>query len=300
MSLTILGNEIVVYTGSVFLAIGIFGNIGNIYIFSRLSTYRRTPSIFHYLIASMCNLHVMLFQLIPLVITSNYNFDLSRTSIVWCKMRTYFTTSITPISFTCVCLATIDQFFATSQNDRIRRFSHIKIAYRCVVITTLFWLIHGISGAVFYSNISGRCSSTDAIFNTYATIYVSVIVCLLPITVQSIFGWLVYRNLRQTIILAREQADRQATRMILMGVLLVLISISPYGANSIYLLTTANIQKDVNQLTKDYFAIIIVNLITYMYFIGSFYIFAFASPRFRQSIRRQIFWWFRSNNIRPT
>lgn len=270
MSLTILGNEIIVYTGSVFLAVGIFGNIGNIYIFSRLSTYRRTSCIFYYLIASMCNLHVMLFQLIPSVATSSYNFDVSRTSNIWCKIRTYFTTSITPISFTCVCLATIDQFFATSRNDHIRRFSNIKMAYRCAGITTLFWLIHGIFGAVFYSNASGWCTPTNAIVNKYSTIYVTAVVCLIPGIVQGIFGWLVYRNLCQTIILAREHADRQATRMVLMEVLLVLISISPYGANSIYRLATTNVQKDADQLTKEYFVITMVTLMTYVYFIVRF------------------------------
>ncbi len=61
------------------------------------------------------------------------------------------------------------------------------------------------------------------------------------------FGYLAYHNIRTTIALAEQQADRQLMRMIIIQAILI----SPYslfGNNYAYDLITAGVKKDANRL----------------------------------------------------
>jgi hypothetical protein len=122
-------------------------------------------------------------------------------------------------------------------------------------------------GILFYNITSIRCSSTNAVYADYAVIYVIVILWIIPVLVMIIFGCLAYRNIRQTIVLVEQQADRQLTRMTLIQVILVIISIAPYGINSAYRLITSSITKDIDRQIKENFSTTMVTLISYLYYI---------------------------------
>ncbi len=80
----------------------------------------------YYLIASICNIGFLTINLMSRILSVGYGIDLTRTSITWCKMKSFIGVSISLISLSFSCLATIDQFFATSQSAYLRRFSNIK------------------------------------------------------------------------------------------------------------------------------------------------------------------------------
>lgn len=85
-----------------------------------------------------------------------------------------------------------------------------------------------------------------------------------------IFGCLTYQNIRQTIALLEQQADRQLVKMILMQIVFVTISVIPYDVNSLYNLITAGITKDAVRQQKELFATTIVSLLAYTYFAVQF------------------------------
>jgi hypothetical protein len=82
---------------------------------------------------------------------------------------------------------------------------------------------------------------------------------------MSLFGWLTYRNISRTIILVRLRADHQLVRMILTEVILVIISITPYGIDITYRTITSGIPKDIDRQTKESFATTVLTLVTYLY-----------------------------------
>jgi hypothetical protein len=270
MSLTDLGNQLTIYFGSIFLVTGLIGNGINTFIFSTVETYRRKPCTFYFLIGSIDNIFYFLVNLITRITGSLNNVDLTRTSILWCKARAFFDGSLSPISFSCLCMAIIDEFFVTSQNVNIRRCSNIKWAHRIVLIIIIVWFIHGSVAAVFYNISSLRCMSFNAAFDTYTTVYITVIVCALPVSVMSLFGWLTYRNIRLTLALARVNGDHQLVRIVLIEVILVIISITPYGIDIAYRYITSGIPKSIDRQTKEAFATTVLGLITYLYSIVCF------------------------------
>lgn len=267
MSLTYIGDQITVYIGSLFLFIGVIGNGINIFIFSTTPTYRKNPSVFYFLVGSITNIIFILINLITRIVTAVDGFDLTRTSLVWCKARAFFAGSLAPISMTCSCLATIDQYLATSKNAHARAYSNIRWAHRIIIIVIIVWCIHGMFGPVFYNITSVRCASTNSVYANYATVYVVVIVCVIPVLLLAVFGCLTYGNLRQTIVLAGEYADRQLARTVLIQIVMIIISMTPYGVNSMYRLTTSGINKNLDRQVMENFITGIVTLIAYLYYI---------------------------------
>jgi hypothetical protein len=255
------------YVGYFLLITGILGNIMNIYILSAVSSYRSTPCTFYFLIASIYDIIIILIGLISRILETGHGLDLSSSSVIWCKIRQYIITSISIIPFYCQCLATIDQFFLTSKNVRVRRWSTIKKAYWSSIVLSSICLIHGIPFFVYY-NISSKtktCLSTNDALNLYLPIFVLGIFLVIPTTLTIIFGLLTYRNMTQSVGLTNHHADRQLTIMICMQVILIILTTIPYAIFNIYSFTTMTSVKDRDRLDREALIFTIVSLNTYIY-----------------------------------
>ncbi|CAF1079850.1 unnamed protein product [Adineta steineri] len=283
MSLSYIGTQLTIYVGSTILIAGILGNGINIFIFSSVRTYRNTPSTFYFLVGSIHNLLYLAINLTFRIVSVGSGFDLTRTSLAWCRARSFFLSTCSAISFTCSCLATIDQFLATSQSAHLRRYSKIELAYRIVLVTMVVWYLQGIPWILYQniSPISTTCARTNAIYAIYVSVYLLLVLCVIPVVVMIGFGFLTYRNIRLTIALAELRADRQLAKMTLIQVVLVIISIIPYGINNAYGLITTGMTKDANRILIESFVSTIVSLISYLYYMGGFYMFLISSSRFR-------------------
>lgn len=97
MSLTYIVDEITIYFGSSLLVAGVFGNLMTIIMFSSVRKYRTIPSTFYYIAGSIVNIVYILVYLTTRIATSANGIDLTRTSIVWCKARSFAAGSLGPI-----------------------------------------------------------------------------------------------------------------------------------------------------------------------------------------------------------
>jgi hypothetical protein len=149
MSLWYIGQQIIIYGGSFLIVTGVIGNGINILVFSSVRTYRTVPCTFYFLITSICNMVCIILNLTSFILNVGFSIDLTRMSTSWCKMQAFFVNVISLTSLTCSCLATIDQFFVTSQNANFRRLSNIKWAHRIVFIVVIVWLLYATPILVF-------------------------------------------------------------------------------------------------------------------------------------------------------
>ena len=268
MSLSYISQQIIIYGGLFLMIGGIVGNGINIAVFSSVRIYRRTPGTFYFLIASIFNLAYVTINLIPRIIISGFDIDLTRTSTIWCKIRFFCLTTFTLIIVTCSCLATIDQFFLTSRNVNLRRYSSMKWAHHIVFIVIIVWCLHGILPLWFQyiSPITNICVYTDPIYAIYSSIYLLGLVCIIPVSIMTIFGYLIYRHIHSIRLLAEQQVDRHLVKMTLIQVILLAVTIVPYGINSTYGLITSKMIKDDNRLLIESFISTIVILIVYIYY----------------------------------
>jgi hypothetical protein len=277
MSLLYISQQITIYGGWFLVVAGTIGNAINILIFSSVHAYRTNPCTFYFLSLSIDNFIYVIIYLTSHIYITGYGIDSTRTSVVWCKARSYFLSVFTFISFTFSCLASIDQFLVTSPNANLRRLSSIKWAHRIIFIVMIVWIIHGIPILVFVNLIptTNTCLNTNAGYAIYVSIYVLSLTCFIPVTIMIVFGYLTYRNIHSRRILADQQADLQVVKMTLIQVVLVVIAIVPYGINNAYSLITSEVIKDSDRLKIESFVLTTTSLLTYINYVVCVFIIFF-------------------------
>jgi len=228
-SLTAFIQQISIYYGIPVLAAGVLGGLLNTIVFLSLQTFRQNSCAFYLIVMSIVNIGQLFTGLLSRIMISGYNIDWTQMSPFYCKFRYFLLQTCTLISLTCMCLATIDQYFATSSNPRWRQWCSLKVAYRLTISLAIFWILHGILYLVFYaqiySPITGQitCGITNAAFGRY-NIYVSFLIFtgFLPIFLTILFALMAFRNIRHlshhTVPLVRRELEKQLTVMVLVHV----------------------------------------------------------------------------------
>jgi len=73
-------------------------------------------------------------------------------SLFYCKCRPFNVQLCILSSFTCMCLATIDQFLATCSNRRWHRWNNLKVARHILIGASIVWILHGIHFIIYYNH----------------------------------------------------------------------------------------------------------------------------------------------------
>jgi len=98
------------------------------------------------------------------------------------------------ISMTCLCLATIDQYLATSSSVYFQRLCNIKLARRLIIIAVLIWLLHGIAYLLYFDHIQlsttnkTTCTGITSTLNYYRNnVFTICIIGYFPSVIAAIF-----------------------------------------------------------------------------------------------------------------
>ncbi|CAF1415366.1 unnamed protein product [Adineta ricciae] len=299
MALLYDAQQFTIYAGFFFLIAGTIGNATNIFVFSEVLAYRRTSCTFYFLIESITNLLYVLFNISARILSVAYGIDLTSISRTGCKLRHYFLVTPTIVSMSCSCLAAIDQFLVTSKSNYLRNLISVRRAHRTVLVVVVLSCLHGIPILIYYDIRSNICAIVDPIYYGYTIFYLLGLVCAIPCSILSIFGWLTYCNIKKTKALTRSRTDHQLVRMTLYQIILVVVSLIPYGVYMVYNMITSATAKDFNRQLKEYFSSTVISMVTYFYFAGSCYVFLMSSSRFRRNVRDRIFCSRQTNRINP-
>jgi hypothetical protein len=237
-TLTLAISKTYIYMGTLITIAGVLGGILNIIIFLSLRIYRQSSSAFYLTVVSFVNIGQLLTGLLSRVLINAVGVDWTQTSLAYCKFRNYLFQACGIISPVCLCLAIIDQFFATSSRPQWQRWSNTKMAHYLSVCAIIFWLIYGIP-YLFYYNVfispstgDPSCIITNTVFQTYFNdFHVPVLMCAIPLCVTITFGFLAHHNVRQlshrAIPLVRRRHEVQLTVMVLVQVVFNLVATTP-------------------------------------------------------------------------
>jgi hypothetical protein len=270
-SLSSAASGLMVYGGIFLLIAGLIGNGLNIIIFLSLKTFRQTSSVVYLTVASFVNIGQLLTGLISRIIFNAILIDWTLTSPFYCKFRIYLVHICAFTSLTCVNLATIDQFLATSARPRWQQWSNIKIAYYLSGITLVFWIIYLCPHLIYFELVEGDnpvCTPIDPIYSSYFDNFVVPILWfVLPFLISIIFGLLTYRNIKQiayrTVPLYRRRVDEQLTVMILVQIIINIIVTCPYIT---YMTVTSHVSFSDDPLTTAQI-LLIKNLTLCLYYL---------------------------------
>jgi hypothetical protein len=238
LTLTFLAKQIVIYFGIPCFLAGIIGGLFNIIVFFSLHTFRQNSCAFYLTIMSIFNMIQMITGLLPRIMTTGFNIDWAKNSIVYCKLKVFNLQLTALMSTTCLCLATIDQYLATCTRPRWQRWCHIKIAHRLIGIFMIVWIFEQIPTLIYYNHdisslsMNVTCKITNHYFEKFNFYFNRAFLWYsLPIFINALFGILAYCNIQQfvyrTIPLVRRELDKQLTIMVFVQVILNFIVIIP-------------------------------------------------------------------------
>ena len=265
-----------IYMGTIITIGGIIGGLLNVIIFLSLHIYRQSSSAFYLTIVSIVNIGQLLTGLLSRVLINAVGVDWTETSLPYCKIRNYLFQACGIISPICLCLATIDQFLATSTHPQWQRWSNTKTAHYLTVGSIIFWLIYGIPYFIYYNLVQSsspgtfNCAITNQIFQTYYNeFHVPVLMCTIPICITIIFGLLAYYNVKQlayrTVPLIRRRHEVQLTVMVLVQVVFNVFATTPCFIVLTFESNTS-ITNDPVIAIKVRFAIAITTCFYYLYY----------------------------------
>ncbi|CAF1362437.1 unnamed protein product [Adineta steineri] len=292
-SFVVIGKQVTKYVGIPIFVSGVVGGLLNLAVFFSLRTFRQSSCAFYLTIMSFVNIGQLFSGFLPLrIIYSLLNVNGTETSLFFCKFQVYLSQLCIGASFTCFCLAIIDQYLATCAHPRWQQLCNIKLAHRLIIICILFWMLHGILPLIFYNHIQSpitnktSCTTTNTMFNNYRDyFFIPVLNGYMPIIIAGLFGVLAYRNIQQisyrTIPIVRRELDKQLTIMVLLQVFINIFILLPY-TTIVAVATNISLTSDPIIQAKLQFTITIVVVIYNIYFSSSFYIYICASKRFRK------------------
>ena len=237
-SLAFATQQVAIYGGSFVFILGVIGGPFVLLVFLSLHTFRQSSCAFYLTVMSACNILLLWTGQLTYIMINGFGISWPNMSLAYCKLRGFGIQVCVLASFTCMCLAVIDQFLATCSNPRWHQWNNIKVA-RYISITVLFISAAHSIPYLIYSNhtmsaVTGRtsCSITNAAFSKYYTsVYSPILVSALPILTMIVFGLLAYRNVQQityrTVPLVRRELDKQLTTMVLLQALCDILFILP-------------------------------------------------------------------------
>lgn len=266
--LNAVSGQISIYLGIIILLAGVIGNVFNAIIFLSLKTFRENSCAFYLTAMAFLNIGQLVSSLFPRIMNLWFAIDWSLSSLIYCKIRAYIFQVCSLISFTCMCLATIDQFLTTAPKPYFHRLSSIKIAHRAFIIATVVWILHGIPTLTYQDHIASSmpsnysCAISNPILQYYYTYgFVLVLVSCLPVLVTGIFGLLAYYNISQlayrAVPLVRRELDKQLTVMVLVQVLFNFSVLVPY-----IIVNTINLGVNISRSSFSYAQILLARNIT--------------------------------------
>jgi hypothetical protein len=285
------------YGLSTLLALGNFGTLCNIAIFSRSRAHRANSCSLYLLSAACFNMVAINLGLATTLYSLDHQ-DPATLSDFFCKAKAYVTHIVFNSSRWLVVLACVDRFAVCHMEARVRSWSSPRFARRAIAILTCVWSVMAIHVPIWQGIHSGSCGSVG----TYALvwgIYQFVIVGFFPPAIMVTFGILTIRNLRA--IRSRMQAgpsvnniqlqprDISMMRMVSAEIVVYILSSVWHPISQLYSTISSNVvtDKSVTRKQIESFALYMtMSFLVYVNFCATFYIYIVASVSFRREFKR--------------
>ncbi|CAF1251649.1 unnamed protein product [Adineta ricciae] len=189
--------------GPILIVIGTLSCFMSLRVFTR-RTLRQSPCSIYLIASTLANFLMIYTSILISTLGTGYNIEPSAYDIIFCRFRYYITFVCDVLSPSYLILAVIDRILITSRNASTRQRSTSRLAYICVVVITLFWLIfhiHALIFTVIIKSASGVdvCYFQPGVYLTLVSYYSLIIKAILIPILMIIFGLWTVKNVRSLI-----------------------------------------------------------------------------------------------------
>lgn len=299
LSLTSIQRALTQYGMLTYCTLGNIGLLLNLIIFSQ--TRRRRNSFTLYTLAtSLSSLISLNSAIIPLLYSLHYR-NPATSSILACRLFYYLRHAFSQMMRTFLVLACIDRYATCSGHTRFRRVFNQYRTTLCIILgVVLFWLVFSIFPSSLQTIQNNSCDVFDYAQSITFSIYVILVVCLLPLIGIIVFGSLIMINLRR--IRARVQPvssvtitplvnilrkrDRDMIRMSLVEIIFYIFTAVPLTIFLLYRIATLTVTKSKERLDIEIFlAYLARSFLLYLNNSLSFWVYLSSSRSFRREVK---------------
>ncbi|CAF1409806.1 unnamed protein product [Adineta ricciae] len=181
--LTSIQTYLYVYGGTFLAVAGSLGCVLNLLIFSK-KNLRKSPCSFYFIAYNLANFLEISTCFSQGISAFGFNGYLPTYSTTYCRLMYYVGYVLDVLSPFYLILASIDRSIATSRNARMRRLSNHRLAYMCILIGTIFWMLFHIHALFFFKSIQimpnyNICYTDSNVYLAFANYYaLSKTVCV--------------------------------------------------------------------------------------------------------------------------
>ncbi len=276
------------YVMSIFLVIGVLGNIINIYMFT-IKNFLRNTCCMYLLATSIINVLSLIWGILAALYTVDH-IDPSTYSFIYCKLRLYTIHTLLMIGRSLMVFACIDRYALCSRSARFRSFCEPKIAIRIIIAHLFIWPLITIHIPIL-QNLNGKSCGMSGSYIIIYGLYVTICSGTLPPVLMIIFSVLAIqhrRELRTRLNTTRVNNRRDDTLiiMLLSQVIVYVITTCLYPAITLYRAITNGQTKTSQSLQIETFVNFFSNtILVYLNPASAFYVYFTSSKCFRKECK---------------
>ena len=283
-NLGLIQRELTRYGITIYLILGILGNIFNCIIFTH-RRFRFRPSSIYFLSLSILAIVHLIWSVAPFLYTLNYP-DHQIESLVYCKIRVYISHATGQCLRYIVILACIDRYLVACGAIRFHQLHSLTFSINLVLVVCLCWFVSSIHLPILWTIRDGVCSQFD-LYKLIFVIYRLIFSGILPPILMSLLNILTIRTVHrlQTFHTRRKPNERYLLRMVIAEVMINIFTSIPYSIHLIYQAATHFVSdKTIDRLEIESFLSFIAQLFIYLNNVAPFYLFVIASKPFRDHL----------------
>lgn len=241
------------------------------------------------------------FGTMPLFFGAITSINYFGTNTAFCKIRAYMNQFSAMSCRWLLVMACVDRSVASSSQAGLRRLSTSKNARYIASFLLVVWTILPVHLLIFADTVVNARGISSCVINDYHVsvyhgIYAIVLGGLLPPIILIVCSFIIWRNLRQRIVLRRMarlaqsfsvRRNDQILMILLIQVVIFLISTIPFLSNTLYgALTRAVTVKSADRLAIEGFVQVFTELFVYIFPASSFYSNTLTSKIFRSELHK--------------
>ncbi|CAF4058421.1 unnamed protein product [Adineta steineri] len=186
--------------GPILISIGTVSCIINLTVFSK-KTLRKNPCSIYLIACNVTNFLLIYISILIATLGTGYSIDPSAHSWIVCRLRYYITLVCDVLNPSYLILAAFDRILVTSRNALTRQHSTSRLAYICICIITLFWLIFHSHALIFTTILETApdiaiCYFQPGLYLSVISYYSLIIKALLIPILMVILGLWTVKNVR--------------------------------------------------------------------------------------------------------
>jgi hypothetical protein len=292
-NLSFIQQEMIRYGVTIYLVMGVIGNVCNCIMFGPYSNRRSSSSIYFLPVSIFANLF-LIWSAAPLIRTLNH-LDLQQESLFYCKVRPYGSHVLVQSFRYSLVFACADRYLITQDDIRFRSFNSVSVAIKLIVIMLIGWILIGVHIPILVTIRNNSCGTFDS-YKLIYTIYQIPLAGIFPPLLMSIFAVRIIRILHQRHVgrIRAEQRDRSLTRLLMAEVLVNIFAGIPVSIYLVYGAATYSVvDKSVQRLEIESFMLFITQFLIQLASAVPFYIFLLTSKQFRKDFNSMlvIYWY---------